>query len=72
MRRIARPIASVLTRLSCVIRDEVWIGYGAIILTGVEVGEGAIVAAGAVVTHDVEADSVVAGNPATVVGRRKR
>lgn len=49
------------------IRDKVWIGLNAIILKGVMVGEGSIVAAGSVVTHDVPPYVVVAGNPARVV-----
>jgi virginiamycin A acetyltransferase len=53
-----------------VIADDVWIGYGAIVLTGVTVERGAVVAAGAVVTRDVPAYAVVAGNPARVVGQR--
>ena len=52
---IARPI---------VVGDYVWIGAGAIILPGVTIGEGAVVAAGSVVTKDVAARMVVAGNPA--------
>ena len=47
--------------------NKVWIGFNAIILKGVTIGEGAIVAAGAVVTKDVQAWTVVAGNPATIV-----
>ncbi|MNN74185.1 putative acetyltransferase [compost metagenome] len=49
------------------IGDNVWIGFQAAILKGVTVGEGAIIAAKAVVTKDVPAWSVVAGNPARVV-----
>jgi acetyltransferase-like isoleucine patch superfamily enzyme len=48
------------------IEDDVWIGLNATILKGVSIGRGAIVAAGAVVTHDVEAFTLVAGNPATL------
>lgn len=55
-----------------VIGDRVWIAYRAIILPGVTIGEGAVVAAGAVVTRDVEAYAIVAGNPAKVVGQRSR
>lgn len=55
---------------SVTIEDDVWLGYGAIVLTGVKVGRGAIVAAGSVVTKDVDAYSIVAGNPAAEVGRR--
>lgn len=53
-----------------VIENDVWIGYGAIVLSNVIIGTGAIVAAGAVVTKDVDPYSVVAGNPAVVIKRR--
>lgn len=46
------------------IGDSVWVGGGAIILPGVNIGEGAVVAAGAVVTKDVAPFTVVAGSPA--------
>ena len=49
------------------IGDKVWIGFNAIILRGVNIGEGAVVGAGAVVTKDVPAYTVVAGNPARVI-----
>jgi acetyltransferase-like isoleucine patch superfamily enzyme len=49
------------------IGDDAWIGACAMILRGVSVGEGGVVAAGAVVTRDVPAYSIVAGNPAVVV-----
>jgi galactoside O-acetyltransferase len=44
-----------------------WIGFNAIILKGVNIGQGAIVAAGAVVTKDVPPYCIVAGNPARVI-----
>jgi galactoside O-acetyltransferase len=47
--------------------DKAWIGFNSIILKGVTIGEGAIVGAGSVVTKDVPAWTVVAGNPARVV-----
>lgn|GEM_PF-809627 len=50
-----------------IIADNVWIGHNAIILKGVTVGEGAVVAAGSVVTKDVPPHSIVAGNPAKVI-----
>jgi acetyltransferase-like isoleucine patch superfamily enzyme len=53
-----------------VIEDDVWLGFGAIVLSGVKIGCGAIVAAGSVVTKDVEPYAIVAGNPARPVGKR--
>lgn len=53
-----------------VIGDRVWIGYRAMILPGVTIGEGAVVGAGAVVTKDVEAYTIVGGNPAKKIGVR--
>jgi maltose O-acetyltransferase len=53
------------------IGDDVWIGGGAIVLGGVTIGDRAVVGAGSVVTHDVPADAVVAGNPARPVVRNK-
>lgn len=50
-----------------VIEDKVWIGINATILPGVRIGYGAIVGAGSVVTKDVPAMTVVAGNPAKIV-----
>ena len=52
------------------IGDRVWIGSNAIILTGVNIGEGAVVCAGCVVTKDVEPYAVVAGIPAKKVNER--
>ena len=49
------------------IEDDVWIGDKATILTGVRVGRGAVVAANAVITKDVPAYCVVAGNPAKII-----
>ena len=53
-----------------VIEDDVWIGSNVIILPGVRVCHGSIIGAGAVVTKDVEPYSIMAGNPAKVIGRR--
>ncbi|MEO6520456.1 MAG: acyltransferase [Mucilaginibacter sp.] len=50
-----------------VIKDKAWINFNAIILKGVTIGEGAVVAAGAVVTKDVPPYAVVGGNPATII-----
>jgi acetyltransferase-like isoleucine patch superfamily enzyme len=62
-----------------IINDNVFIGFGAIILAGVTIGANSIIAAGAVVTKDVESGTVVAGSPARpittteeLVARRER
>ena len=52
-----------------VIEDNVWIGIGAMILKGVRIGKGARIAAGSVVTSDVPAGSLVAGNPARLASQ---
>ena len=51
-----------------IIRDNVFVGYGAVIMPNVEIGPTAIVAAGAVVTRDVPEGAVVAAVPARVIG----
>lgn len=53
-----------------VIDDDVWIGYGATIMSGVHVAQGAVIAAGAVVTKDVPAYAIVGGVPAKVIKNR--
>jgi len=55
---------------SVLIMNDVWIGTGAIILSGVTIHNGAVIGAGSVVTGDVPAYSVVAGNPARVLRTR--
>lgn len=54
-----------------VIEDYVWIASNSIILAGVTLGRGAVVAAGAVVTKDVPACGIVAGNPAHLLKKRR-
>jgi acetyltransferase-like isoleucine patch superfamily enzyme len=56
--------------IKTIVENDVWIGYGATILSGVTLGRGTIVAAGSVVTKNTPAYAIVAGNPAVVVGHR--
>lgn len=53
------------------IDDGAWLGYGTIVLHGVLIGKGAVVAAGSVVTKDVPPLAIVAGNPARLIRYRK-
>jgi acetyltransferase-like isoleucine patch superfamily enzyme len=55
-----------------IIGDDVWIAHGAMILKGVTVGEGSVIAAGAVVTKDVPPYAIVGGIPARVIRFRKQ
>lgn len=56
--------------LDCIeVMDNVFIGYGAILMPGIRIGPNAIVAAGSVVTKDVPVGVVVGGNPAKVIGK---
>ncbi len=54
-----------------VVDDNVWIGHGCIIMAGVHIAEGAVIAAGSVVTRDVPRDTIVAGSPARILRKRK-
>ncbi len=67
-----RPIREqpLVSKGPIVIEDEAWLGVKAVVLSGVTVGEGAVVAAGAVVTRDVPAGAIVAGNPAKIIRMR--
>lgn len=53
-----------------IVDDDVWIGYGSTIMSGVHIGQGAVVAAGAVVTKDVPPYAIVGGVPAKVIKYR--
>ena len=58
---------SAIPTSNVLIKRGAWIGTRSIILKGVTIGEGAIVGAGSVVTHDVPAWHIVAGNPARII-----
>lgn len=61
---------SLLPKHRVEIGDDVWVGYGATILSGVSIGRGAIIGAKSLVTKDVPSYSIVAGAPAKVIGAR--
>jgi len=60
----------VASKGDVIVGNDVWIGYGATILSGVNIGHGAIIAAYALVTKDVEPYAIVGGNPAKVIKYR--
>lgn len=59
-----------LTKGPIIVKDDVWIGFGSFVLSGVTIGQGAVVAAGSVVTKDVPPYAIVGGNPARVIRYR--
>lgn len=68
---LSRPMNTQgTTEQKIIIGNDVWLGYGVIVLPGVTVGDGAILAAGAVVTKDVAPYSIVGGNPARLIKMR--
>jgi acetyltransferase-like isoleucine patch superfamily enzyme len=58
------------TKGGIMIDDDAWLGFGVIVLDGVRIGKGAVVGAGAVVTHDVPDGAIAVGVPARVVNMR--
>ena len=67
--RIASPKEDSRKSIT-IIESEVWIGQRSIIFAGVKVGRGAIVAAGSIVTKDVQPYTIVAGTPAKIIRKR--
>jgi acetyltransferase-like isoleucine patch superfamily enzyme len=61
------PQDDAMTRGAIEVEDEVWIGANSIIISGVKLGKGSIIAAGSVVTKNVEPFSIVGGNPAKFI-----
>ena len=65
---VTKPIVlQGFSKNEVLVEDGVWIGAGAIITAGVTIGQNAVVGAGSVVTKNVEAYTVVVGNPARIV-----
>ncbi|GGV01268.1 acetyltransferase [Actinomadura cremea] len=63
-------VTGMPSRGDTVVGNDVWFGYRAIVMPGVRIGDGAIVAAGAVVTSDVPPYTIVGGDPARTIRRR--
>jgi acetyltransferase-like isoleucine patch superfamily enzyme len=61
------PEFDAQTKGKICVEDEVWIGNNVLVLSGVTIGQGAIIAAGSVVTKDVKPYSIVGGNPAKFI-----
>ena len=69
---VERPIREQgIYKREVVVGSNVWIGYGACILRGVQIGDNAIVGTNSVVTHDVAANAVVGGVPARLIRMRE-
>ncbi len=64
--------AAGYNRRPITIGKDVWIGANCLILAGVSIGDGAVVAGGSVVTRDINANAIVAGAPAKVIRTRQR
>lgn len=64
--QLALPDTAGSTRIGA----RVWIGANALVLPGVEIGEGSVIGAGSVVTKSIPAWSVAVGNPAKIIGQR--
>lgn len=64
------PYDTVLIKKPIVVGENVWIGGDVILLPGVELGEGCVVGAGAVVTKSFPPYAILGGNPARIIGQR--
>lgn len=63
-------ISESFAKGNIVVEDDVWIGFGSIILSGITIGKGAIIGAGSVVTKNVPPYAIVAGTPARILRYR--
>lgn len=63
-------VQSYQGRGNTIIKDGVWLGMRSVIMPGITIGEGAVIATNSVVTQDVEPYSIVAGSPAKIIKKR--
>lgn len=70
VRILGEPGPEARSKGGITLEDDVWIGYGATVLDGVRVGRGSVVAAGALVTRDVDPYTIVGGVPAKPIRKR--
>lgn len=68
--KVCGEIYEATTKGEIKVCDDVWIGHGAMVLSGVTLGQGSIVAAGSVVTKNVPPYAIVGGNPARIIKYR--
>lgn len=54
-----------------IVGRDVWLGYGVVVLPGVNIGDGAIIGAGTVVRRDIPSGAIAVGNPAKIIGQRQ-
>lgn len=64
------PKQPLKTKGGIVIEDDVWLGFGVIVLDGVRIGKGAVIGAGSVVTRDIPEGAIAVGNPTRVIRMR--
>jgi acetyltransferase-like isoleucine patch superfamily enzyme len=60
----------ISTKGGIVLKDDVWLGYGVIVLDGVCIGKDAVIGAGSVVTRDIPENVIAVGNPAKIIKKR--
>ncbi len=58
------------TKRSIIVNDDVWLGHGAVVLEGVQIGKGAVIGSGTVVNRDIPDNAIAVGVPARIIGRR--
>lgn len=68
--KILKTGIDTLSKGKVELKDDVWVGEGALIMSGVTIGQGAVVAAGAIVTKDVPPYAIVGGAPAKIIKYR--